>query len=75
MAGVKLFKKKPAPEYEHATSLPVSETVLRMLAQEMPFHPADERRFIMQTLENWSGPVIETQSELPAAIRELMDLD
>ena len=75
MAGVKLKKKKPAPEYEHASTLPVSEAVLRMLAQEMPFHPADERRFIMQTLENWDGPVIETQADLPASIRELMDLD
>ncbi|MDY6049457.1 MAG: hypothetical protein SPI77_02640 [Corynebacterium sp.] len=72
---MKLFKKKTADQYEHTTSMRVSEPVLRMLAQEMPFHPVSEQQFIVSTLEQWEGPIISSQDELPDSVRELLDLD
>ncbi len=58
---------------EH-TQLPLSNYMLRLLAQELPFVPSEERSRIYHILNAYEGPTITSQEELPAEIRTILDL-
>lgn len=60
-----------------AAQLPVSGFVLRLLAEELPMLDSTSRQQVMDILHEYhrsGGPVIETQEQLPAEIKEIMEL-
>lgn len=56
------------------TNLPLSGFMTRLMAEELPMLDSTSRRRVMDILRDYSGPEIETQDQLPAEIREAMDL-
>lgn len=58
---------------EH-TQLPLSNYMLRLVAQELPFLSSEERSRMYQIFHDYQGPTITSQEELPAEIREILDL-
>ncbi len=71
-----LFKKKPAPGHIAAqhTNLPMNQHMTRLVAEELPLLDSSSRVRVYEILNNYQGPIITTQEELPAEIRELLDL-
>ncbi|OEY07583.1 hypothetical protein A0K93_05875 [Corynebacterium sp. BCW_4722] len=53
---------------------PLSDWMVRVLAEEMPFVDSKDRTRIYELLREYEGPVISSQEELPAEIRTIMDL-
>ncbi|AKK10118.1 hypothetical protein [Corynebacterium uterequi] len=56
---------------------PLSDFMVRLLAQELPFLDSATRGEVYELLRQHKEagrPVIESQEDLPAQIRELMDL-
>ncbi|WP_175935806.1 hypothetical protein [Corynebacterium sp. Marseille-P4321] len=53
---------------------PLSDWMVRVMAEEMPFVDSKDRTRIYELLREYDGPVISSQEELPAEIRTIMDL-
>ncbi|AYJ33323.1 hypothetical protein CJ204_05925 [Corynebacterium xerosis] len=71
-----LRKKKKDPVYiaaEH-TDTPMSSEMTRLVAQELPLLDSVSRTRVYRLLEEYDGPTITSQEELPQEIRDLMDL-
>lgn len=71
------FRKKPEnPTHIAAerTNLPLDDLMTRLVAQELPLLDSTSRSEVYRLLREYEGPVITSQEELPAEIRELMDL-
>lgn len=67
---------KPGPHIAaQETNTPMSEDVTLMMAQELPIMDSHQRARVYEILREYNGPTIETQDQLPAEIRQLMDLD
>ena len=58
---------------EH-TNLPFDGFITRLTAEELPMLDSASRTRVMEIIKAYDGPVICSQEELPAEIRELMDL-
>ncbi|AJK67798.1 hypothetical protein B840_00790 [Corynebacterium marinum DSM 44953] len=59
------------------TNLPLNDFMTRLLAQELPLLDSRERTEVYRLLRQYSasgGKVITNQDELPAGIREILDL-
>ncbi|EEI27906.1 MULTISPECIES: hypothetical protein [Corynebacterium] len=56
------------------TNVPLDDHMTLLFAQELPFHPAEERAIIEKILKEYEGPTITSQDMLPQQIRDLMDL-
>jgi len=59
------------------TNLPLNDFMTRMLAQELPILDSHDRTEVYRLLREYAasgGPVITSQEELPAQIREILDL-
>ena len=72
-----LRKKKKDPVYiaaEH-TDTPMSSEMTRLVAQELPLLDSVSRTRVYRLLEEYDGPTITAQEELPQEIRDLMDLE
>lgn len=71
-----LRKKKKDPVYIAAerTNTPLSPEMTRMVAQELPLLDSVSRTRVYRLLEEYEGPTITSQDELPQEIRDLMDL-
>lgn len=61
-------------EAAQRTTAPLSDWMVRVMAEEMPFVDSKDRTRIYEILRDYEGPVISSQEELPAEIREIMDL-
>lgn len=46
----------------------------RLFAQELPLLDSTSRSEVYRLLREYDGPTISSQEEIPAEIRELMDL-
>ncbi|WP_295626239.1 hypothetical protein [uncultured Corynebacterium sp.] len=70
------WKKKQPPTYiaVERTDTPLSSEMTRMIAQELPLLDSASRTRVYKILEEYDGPTITSQEELPDEIRELMDL-
>ncbi|MDO5099177.1 MAG: hypothetical protein Q4D85_10525 [Corynebacterium sp.] len=71
-----LFKKKKTPGHiaaEH-TNLPMSQHMTRLIAEELPLLDSASRVRVYEILNTYDGPTITSQEELPAEIREMLDL-
>ncbi|AGN17850.1 hypothetical protein cgp_0239 [Corynebacterium glutamicum MB001] len=71
------FKKAKAPEVHIAaerTNLPLNDFMTRLFAQELPLLDSTSRSEVYRLLREYDGPTISSQEEIPAEIRELMDL-
>lgn len=71
-----LRKKKKDPVYIAAerTDTPMSSEMTRMVAQELPLLDSVSRTRVYKLLEEYDGPTITSQEELPQEIRDIMDL-
>ena len=71
-----LRKKKKDPVYIAAelTDTPMSSEMTRLVAQELPLLDSVSRTRVYRLLEEYDGPTITSQEELPQEIRDLMDL-
>lgn len=71
-----LKKKKADPVYIAAerTNTPMSSEMTRMIAEELPLLDSAGRTRVYRILEEYDGPTITSQEELPAEIRKIMDL-
>lgn len=72
-----LRKKKAEPETYIAaerTNTPMSQEMTLLIAQELPLVDSAGRTRIYKILEEYDGPTITSQEELPQEIRDLMDL-
>ncbi|MDK8846534.1 hypothetical protein QP888_08530 [Corynebacterium sp. MSK297] len=56
------------------TNLPLDEFMTRLFAEELPMLDSTSRREVYRLLREYDGKTITSQDELPAPIRELMDL-
>ena len=56
------------------TNLPLDEFMTRLFAEELPMLDSTSRREVYRLLREYGGDTITSQDELPAPIRELMDL-
>ena len=59
------------------TNLPLNDFMTRLLAQELPLLDSRERTEVYRLLREYSasgGQMITTQDELPAELREILDL-
>ena len=59
------------------TNLPLNDFMTRLIAQELPILDSHERTEVYRLLREYAasgGAEITTQEELPAAIREILDL-
>ena len=80
MKCLRRFKQKRghAASGEHIaatrTNVPLDDNMTLLFAQELPFHPAEERAMIEKILKEYQGPTITSQDMLPQEIRDLMDL-
>lgn len=79
MAGLFGFKKKQDPQRSprlaaELTNTPMDNYMTRLLAEELPMVDSVSRRRVYEILESYEGPQITSQEELPAEIRELLDL-
>ncbi|QMV84396.1 hypothetical protein HW450_08435 [Corynebacterium hindlerae] len=71
------FLKKKAPTEHTAatmTNTPLSNELTMMLAQELPLLDSQDRVRVYEILENYDGPTITTQDDLPTEIKDLLDL-
>lgn len=70
------LKKKTATEHTAAamTNTPLSNELTMMLAQELPLLDSKDRVRVYEILENYEGPTITQQEDLPKEIRDLLDL-
>lgn len=48
--------------------------MMLLIAQEIPLLDSVSRGRVYEILRNYDGPQITTQEDLPAEIREMMDL-
>ena len=73
-----MFKKKnqAAPTHEAAerTNLPLSPEMTLMMAQEIPILDSADRVRVYRLLEEYEGPQITRQEDLPEEIINIMDL-
>ena len=73
-----MFKKRAAEPAPHMaaeiTNTPLSNEMTLMIAQELPLLDSADRVRVYEILDNYSGPQITTQEELPQEIRDMMDL-
>lgn len=72
------FKKKKAePQHIAAqrTNTPLSGELTRMVAQELPLLDSADRGRVYRILEQYEGPTITAQEDLPAELREILGLD
>lgn len=72
-----LFKKeKPEPGHIAAelTNTPMNQFMTRLIAEELPLLDSASRVRVYEVLNNYEGPQITSQEELPQEIRDLMDL-
>ncbi|MEJ6550135.1 MULTISPECIES: hypothetical protein [unclassified Corynebacterium] len=53
---------------------PLSEFMVRLLAQELPVLDSTSRRIVNRELREYDGPTITCVAELPETIREVMEL-
>ena len=56
------------------TNLPLDEFMTRLLAEGRPMVDSASRREVYRLLREYDGDTITSQEQLPAPIRELMDL-
>ena len=56
------------------TVTPMSPAMTLMMAQEIPMLDSKDRVRVYEILDNYDGPEITSQEELPQEIRDLMDL-
>lgn len=70
------LKKKSAPVHTAAemTNTPLSNELTMMLAQELPLLDSASRVRVYEILEQYDGPQITSQDDLPKEIRDLLDL-
>lgn len=61
-------------ESAQRTNLPLNDLMVRMLAEELPMVDTTSQALVMRELRAYSGPTITSQEELPARVRELLDL-
>ncbi|WPF66241.1 MULTISPECIES: hypothetical protein [unclassified Corynebacterium] len=72
-----MFGRKGQPEHHEAaqrTNLPLDDFMTRLMAQELPLLDSTSRVLVYQELRDYQGPEITSQEELPARVREIMDL-
>lgn len=72
-----MFKKKQAPPTHIAaerTNLPLDDFMTRLISQELPLLDSVDRSRVYELLREYDGPTITSQEELPAEMREIMDL-
>lgn len=62
-------------EASRRTQLPMNEFMTRLMAQELPIMDSTTRQRVRDILRDYDGPEITSPAELPAEIREIMDLD
>lgn len=73
------LRKKPSAEDqphmagEYAT-VPMNNRMVMLFAEELPMLDSTSRRRVNALLKEYDDPVIESVEDLPAEIRELMDL-
>lgn len=59
------------------TILPLNDLMTRLIAQELPLLDSHDRTTVYRLLREYAesgGPEITSQEDLPAEIREIMDL-
>lgn len=56
------------------TELPMDGNMTRLLAQELPLLDSHDRVEVYRILREYDGPLITSQEELPAELREIFDL-
>ncbi|AZA08266.1 MULTISPECIES: hypothetical protein [Corynebacterium] len=56
------------------TNTPLDNRMTLLVAQELPLLDSADRVRVYEILNSYEGPQITSQEELPAEIRELMDL-
>lgn len=56
------------------TEGPLNEYMTRLMAQELPILDSTSRRAVREILKNYDGPTITSVDELPAEVREIMEL-
>ena len=66
-------KEKPYLAAER-TDVPLSNFMVRLMAEELPMLDSVERGRVYRILEAYDGPTITSQEELPEEIRKIMDL-
>lgn len=71
-----IFKKKSEPGHIAAenTNTPMNQFMTRLVAEELPLLDSASRVRVYEILENYDGPQITTQEELPQEIRDMLDL-
>ncbi|GAA1472718.1 hypothetical protein P4N68_06990 [Corynebacterium felinum] len=72
-----LFKKKQeaAPHIAAThTNLPLDDHMTRLIAQELPLLDSRSRIRVYEILNDYHGPTITTQEELPEEIRAIFEL-
>ncbi|ARB88509.1 hypothetical protein [Corynebacterium diphtheriae] len=78
-----LRKSQPVPQPQEATSdtiatqhtsAPLSNDMMLLMAEEIPMLDSNSRVRVYEILEQYDGPTICSQEELPREIREMMDL-
>ncbi|QPK79251.1 hypothetical protein G7Y31_00480 [Corynebacterium lizhenjunii] len=57
------------------STAPLSDFMTRLVAEEIPMLDSASRQRVHELLRAYDGPIIETQEQLPAQIRQLLDLD
>ncbi|BDV24895.1 hypothetical protein KPHES18084_01440 [Corynebacterium ulcerans] len=71
------LKKKKAVETHIAaeqTNTPMDSRMTLLMAEEIPMLDSASRVRVYQILEEYDGPQITSQEELPQEIRDMMDL-
>ncbi|MEH0147826.1 hypothetical protein V6D40_09185 [Corynebacterium sp. Q4381] len=53
---------------------PLNHFMQQLMAQELPVLDSASRARVMKVLKEYDGPVITSQDELPAEIREILEL-
>ncbi|GAB3947624.1 hypothetical protein [Corynebacterium tapiri] len=64
-------------EAAHRATAPLSDFMIRLMAEELPFLDSTSRGVVYDALKRHAeagGPIIESQDQLPPEVRELMDL-
>lgn len=56
------------------TQLPLDDFMTRLVAQELPLLDSASRGLVYAELRSYRGPTITRQQDLPARIREILDL-
>lgn len=61
-------------EAAQRVEVPLSDFMVRLMAEELPFVDSKGRGRIYEILREYDGPVISSQEELPQEIRSIIDL-